>query len=62
MTLTEIKEFLDEKADQYNRPFFIESDPIQIPRGFSAKEDREISGFLAATLAWGNRKIGRAHV
>lgn len=38
MTLAEIKEFLDEKADQYNRPFFIESDPIQIPRGFSAKE------------------------
>ncbi|HOF55762.1 MAG TPA: TIGR02757 family protein [Prolixibacteraceae bacterium] len=57
MTLAEIKEFLDEKADQYNRPFFIESDPIQIPRGFSAKEDREISGFLAATLAWGNRMV-----
>jgi uncharacterized protein (TIGR02757 family) len=35
---------------------FIESDPIQIPHQFSIKEDIEISAFLTATIAWGNRK------
>jgi uncharacterized protein (TIGR02757 family) len=56
MTQRELKEFLDEKADYYNRPQFIESDPIQIPHAFSKKEDIEIAGFLVATIAWGNRK------
>ncbi len=53
---TDLKEFLDEKADLYNRTAFIEHDPISIPHLFSNKEDIEISGFLAATIAWGNRK------
>jgi uncharacterized protein (TIGR02757 family) len=53
----ELKEFLDEKVELYNRPEFIESDPISIPHQFSRKEDIEISGFLAATIAWGNRKM-----
>ena len=53
----ELKEFLDEKVDQYNRSSFIEPDPISIPHLFTLKEDIEISGFLAATIAWGNRKI-----
>jgi uncharacterized protein (TIGR02757 family) len=59
MTLTkqELKEFLDEKVDLYNRPSFIESDPISIPHQFTVKEDVEIAGFLAATIAWGNRKM-----
>ncbi len=46
---------MDEKATQYNSPAFIESDPICIPHSFYLKEDIEISGFLAATIAWGNR-------
>ncbi len=50
-----LKEFLDEKADKYNQPFFIETDPIQVPKGFSEKEDIEIAAFLTATIAWGNR-------
>ena len=53
----DLKEFLDEKADLYNRPSFIEHDPISIPHRFSKKEDIEISGFLAATIAWGNRTM-----
>jgi uncharacterized protein (TIGR02757 family) len=53
----ELKEFLDEKVDLYNRPAFIESDPISIPHQFTKKEDVEIAGFLAATIAWGNRKM-----
>jgi hypothetical protein len=57
MTNTEIKSFLDEKVELYNNPNFIESDPIQIPHLFSQKEDIEISGFLTATISWGNRKM-----
>jgi len=54
---TELKEFLDEKVELYNRPSFIEHDPISIPHLYTKKEDIEISGFLAATIAWGNRKM-----
>jgi uncharacterized protein (TIGR02757 family) len=50
-----LKEFLEEKADLYNRPEFIEVDPISIPHQFSKKEDIEISGFFAAMIAWGQR-------
>ncbi|MGS2763953.1 TIGR02757 family protein [Sinomicrobium sp. M5D2P9] len=53
---SELKEFLDAKAAEYNKPDFIETDPIQIPHAFTRKEDIEIAGFLAATIAWGNRK------
>lgn len=56
MTRTELKEFLDYKVEQYNTPQFIETDPVQIPHLFSKKEDIEISGFLTATISWGNRK------
>lgn len=56
MTSSDLKEFLDFKVKQYNRTQFIESDPISIPHRFSLKEDIEIAGFLAATIAWGNRK------
>lgn len=57
MTQNELKEFLDEKVVLYNHPNFIESDPIQIPHRYQLKEDIEISGFLAATISWGNRKM-----
>ena len=56
MTQTELKEFLDAKVVQYNNPKFLESDPLQVPHRFSKKEDIEISAFLTATIAWGNRK------
>ncbi|QBA64260.1 TIGR02757 family protein [Muriicola soli] len=51
-----LRDFLDQKVLEYNRPEFLSSDPIQIPHGFTRKEDIEISGFLTATIAWGNRK------
>lgn len=56
MKQDDLKDFLDFKVDEFNRPEFISSDPIQIPHGFTRKEDIEISGFLTATIAWGNRK------
>jgi uncharacterized protein (TIGR02757 family) len=56
MTFPELKDFLDEKADFYNNPSFIDDDPISIPHRFSLKQDIEIVGFLTATISWGNRK------
>ena len=53
----DLKEFLDVKADLYNRKNFIQSDPIQIPHQYVKKEDIEIAGFLSATIAWGNRTM-----
>ncbi len=50
-----VRELLLAKADLYNNLSFIKSDPIQIPRRFSRKEDIEISAFLAAVIAWGQR-------
>lgn len=52
---SELQSFLNEKCDLYNRETFIETDPIQIPKAFSKKEDIEIAAFLAATIAWGQR-------
>lgn len=46
---------LNEKYEQFNTPGFIPNDPISIPHKFSLKQDIEITGFLAATLAWGQR-------
>lgn len=51
-----LKDFLDKKVAQYNQPDFIPNDPISIPHRFSKKQDIEISGFIAAILAWGQRK------
>ena len=57
MTKSELKIFLDEKVFEYNKLEFLETDPIQIPHLFTQKEDIEISAFLTATIAWGNRKM-----
>lgn len=57
MTQEQLLEFLEEKVELYNTPNFIESDPIQVPHLYTQKEDIEIAGFLAATIAWGNRKM-----
>ncbi len=51
----QLREFLEEKTNQYNSAAFIESDPVQVPHQFTAKEDIEIAAFLTATIAWGSR-------
>jgi uncharacterized protein (TIGR02757 family) len=51
----ELKTFLDQQANYYNSPAFVPHDPVSIPRRFSLLQDIEIMGFLAATLAWGQR-------
>lgn len=56
LTAPELKQFLDLKAEQFNKPDFIENDPVSIPHMFKKKQDIEISGLFAAVLAWGQRK------
>lgn len=53
--LLDLKDFLDEKVARYNRPNFIELDPISIPHRFRKKQDIEIAGLMASVLAWGQR-------
>lgn len=55
MNSRDLKDFLDHKAATYEQPRFLEQDPVQIPHLFDKKEDIEISGFLIASIAWGNR-------
>jgi uncharacterized protein (TIGR02757 family) len=57
LSFDELKEFLEEKYLKFNNPSFISNDPISIPHRFSSKADREIAGFLAATIAWGRRDL-----
>lgn len=52
----EMFELLERLHDRYNNPDFIEADPISVPHSFTATLDREIAGFMAATIAWGNRR------
>lgn len=51
-----VREFLDSEHDRFNRTDFIDNDPISIPHLYSLKEDREIAGFLTATISWGQRQ------
>ncbi|MDD4107575.1 MAG: TIGR02757 family protein [Prolixibacteraceae bacterium] len=50
-----LRELLEEKVEKYNRPEWIETDPVQIPKQFTLKENIEIAGFLASTISWGSR-------
>ncbi len=50
-----IKDLLNARVALYENVDFIKTDPIQIPKKFTKKEDIEIAGFIAATLAWGQR-------
>lgn len=63
MKRAEVKALLEDRAALYERPAFIKEDPVAIPHGFSGKEDIEISAFLSATIAWGQRPtiIRNAH-
>jgi len=55
ISTNDIKQFLDEKYLRYASSSFVETDPIQIPKAYTRKEDIEIAGFLSATISWGQR-------
>lgn len=52
MTDDALKKLLDYKATEYEQVAFIQNDPILIPYIFTQKQDIEIAGFFAATIAW----------
>lgn len=54
--LPDIQAFLDDCVERFNRPEFIATDPVGLPRRFSKTQDIEIIGFWVAMLAWGQRK------
>jgi uncharacterized protein (TIGR02757 family) len=56
MNQQKLKEQLDQAVEKFNRPQFVENDPILIPHRFSRLQDIEIIGFWTSMLAWGNRK------
>ncbi|MCB0819535.1 MAG: TIGR02757 family protein [Bacteroidetes bacterium] len=53
----ELKELLNDRYELYNRKSFIENDPVCIPHLFENEDDIAISGFLTATIAWGQRPV-----
>ncbi len=55
MTIT--KNELDKLVDKYETTNFIKDDPVQFIHKYKRKEDIELAGFIAATFAYGNRKI-----
>lgn len=63
MNREELKSFLEAKVEKYNQPGFIPNDPVCIPHEYVKKQDIEISGFIAAVFAWGQRKtiINKSH-
>ncbi len=52
----DLYEYLELKYEKFAIPDFIDNDPISIPHMFSEREDIEISGLIASTIAWGQRK------
>lgn len=52
----EIRSFLEHHYRLANCPDFIPLDPVSVPHRFTGKDDREVSGFLTATISWGQRK------
>lgn len=43
-------------AEQYETADFINADPVQIPHRYDSRVNIEISAFVTAWIAWGNRK------
>lgn len=52
----DLQNLLDDRAIKYNNPDFIPDDPLSVPHLFEGRENIEISGFLAASIAWGQRR------
>ncbi len=55
MKVDYLRNYFDNLVEKYNEPSFILNDPISIPHQFKRKQDIEIAGLFAATLAWGQR-------
>lgn len=51
-----LNENLKRWAEQYETTDFINADPVQIPHRYDSRVNIEISAFVTAWIAWGNRK------
>ncbi|MAO65857.1 MAG: TIGR02757 family protein [Balneola sp.] len=60
--LLALKPFLNDLVEQIEKPDYINEDPVQFMHAFEDKNDRELAGFFAATMAWGRRDIVNAKV
>ncbi len=47
-------EFLERTYRRYHQPRWIGKDPLAWPRAYDSPADREVAGFLASSLAYGN--------
>lgn len=50
-----LKAYLDALVARFERPAFIEHDPVAVPHAFDDPRDQEVIGLFAALLAWGRR-------
>lgn len=50
-----IGRLLNRQAALWNRPVFVQDDPVRFPRRYVRLQDIEIAGLLCATIAWGRR-------
>lgn len=57
MISSDLRLLLDSEAARINNPAFIDLDPVQFPRRFTALPDIEIAALLCSSIAWGNRKM-----
>lgn len=51
-----LNENLKRWTEQYETADFINADPVQIPHRYDSRVNIEISAFVTAWIAWGNRK------
>lgn len=51
-----LNEYLKRWAEQYETADFVKNDPVQIPHRYDSRVNIEISAFVTAWIAWGNRK------
>lgn len=51
--LTFLAERFEELYRRYNRPEFVDPDPVSVVRGFTDPLDREVAGVIASSLAYG---------
>jgi len=49
------KETLDRLTEKYEKPVFIENDPVQFPHRYIKQADIEVSGLISACFAYGSR-------
>jgi uncharacterized protein (TIGR02757 family) len=52
----QLKQLLDDLYRRYDRRDFLSTSALSIPHRYRSPEDREIAGFVAASLAYGNVK------